>query len=228
MGLQLPLIRPRNGHLPTFERTLAALGPIPNFLFRALEFGASQNRLFFDLLSEKERPRAHLREMIVRDQGKRFLERSEFQVEDEAVTVGNEPLAALVLRCGPVHMRVLKAAAPDGLAPGCGASERRRGFYNQAPSLYLGLDGRTRQTKLNLIYLWTFDDAFNLGQTWLVCPLRAGETPAEVITHFHEPLPHPAVSLSEQAASEQVKQTEDELEDLLRNVPEESEEEEQG
>lgn len=222
MASQLPLFQLRAGRLPTFERTVSALGPIPEFLFRALEFGSSQNRLFFEQLSEKEQPRSHLREMIVRDQGKRFLERNQFQVEDESVTVGNEPLAALLLRCGPVQVRVLKSS--DGLIPGCGESLRRRAFYNQKSDLYLRRDGKTQRTLLNLILSWSFDKSFNLGQVWLTCPLRAGETSADVVTHFHEPLPHPATYATGRPTEEAYQQTEDELESLLRDIPDSDEE----
>jgi len=226
MALQLTLIRPRNGRLPSFERTRSALGQIPEFLFRALEYGTSQNRLFFETLSENERPRPHLREMIVRDQGRRFLERNNFQVDDELVSVGNEPLSALLLRCGPVQLRVLKSV--DGLPPGCGDSLRRRRFYNQAGDLYRDRNGETRSTKLNLLFLWNFDQAFNLGQVWLACTLRAGETSADVVTHFNEPLPHPSTSLTQPSAEKAIKQAEDDLERLLKEEQEPETEEGSG
>src|SRR3979411_1922880 len=104
MALQLTLLQPRDGCFPSFEQTRSALGIAPQILFRALEFGTSQDRIFFEKLSENERPRPHIREMIVRDQGKRFLERNNFQVEEESISVGNEPLAALVVRFGPVQI----------------------------------------------------------------------------------------------------------------------------
>ena len=173
MSSQLTLIRPRNGRFPSFQRTCVALGQLPEFLFRALEFGTSQNRLFFETLSQNEPPRPHLREMIVRDQGRQYLLRNQFEVEEEPVAVGNEPLAALLLRCGPVQLRVLKSI--DGMPPGCGDSVRRRKFYNQAGELYLDKNGGTHSTRLNLLLLWNFDESYNLGQVWLTCPLRAGE-----------------------------------------------------
>jgi hypothetical protein len=226
MVLQLTLPQSTTSKLPSFEQTLAALGQIPEFLFRALEFGTSQNRLFFETLSNDERPRPHLREMIVRDQGKRFLERNEFQVDEDLVGVGNEPLSALLLRCGPVQIRVLKAA--DGLAPGCGDSFRRRRFYNQAPDFYRDSRGKTYKTKLNLLFLWNFDPSFNLGQVWLTCPMRAGETSEDVVTHFHELLPHPAFASAGRPAEEARSEAEQELERLLGDVPGTEPEEESG
>jgi hypothetical protein len=108
MELQLPLLREVNGRVPPFHQTLAALGELPTFLYSAAEFGTSQVRSFFELLSEKETPRPHVREMILRDQAKRYFERNHFNIEDEALSIGNEPLAALLIRCGPVQFRVLK------------------------------------------------------------------------------------------------------------------------
>jgi hypothetical protein len=183
---------------------------------RPLEFGTSQNRLFFETLSQNEPPRPHLREMIVRDQGKRFLERNEFQVDDDLLALGNEPLSALLLRCGPVQIRVLKSA--DGLVPGCGDSFRRRRFYNQSPDFYRDPHGKAHKTKLNLLFLWNFDSSFNLGHVWLTCPIRAGETSEEVVTHFHQPLPHPVFATLIRPAEDVRNQAEEELERLLREV----------
>lgn len=215
MNLQLTLLRPNRGRVPTFERTLTALGEIPSILCRALEFGASQNRRFFEELSQKEKPRPHLREMIVRDQAKRFLERNDFQVEEESVTVGNEPLAALTAYCGPAHLRVLKGFG--GTVPGCGDSGRRKDFYNQKPGLYRDGKGQIREAKLNLLYLWDFDKTFNLGDLWLACPMRAGQTSADILLHWHEPIPYPiAVASDARVSDESRREAEDELERLLR------------
>jgi hypothetical protein len=226
MSLQFTLPSSTTGKLPSFELTMAALGQIPEFLFRALEFGTSQNRSFFETLSEGEAPRSHLREMIVRDQAKRFLERNEFHVDDDPLAVGNEPLSALVLRCGPVQVRVLKSA--DGLVPGCGGSFRRRRFYNQASDYYRDARGKTQKTKLNLLFLWNFDATFNLGQVWLTCPIRAGETSEEVVSHFHEPIPHPVFARVTRPAGIARSEAEEELERLLRDVPDTEREEETG
>ncbi len=226
MSLQLTLPSSTTGKLPSFEQTLAALGQIPGFLFRALEFGTSQNRLFFETLSQNEPPRPHLREMIVRDQGKRFLERNEFHVDDDQLALGSEPLSALLLRCGPVQIRVLKSA--DGLVPGCGDSFRRRRFYNQAPDFYQDSRGKAHKTKLNLLFLWNFDQSFNLGQVWITCPIRAGETSEEVVTHFHQPLSHPVFGSVIRPAEDARDRAEQELERLLREVPEIETEEQSG
>jgi hypothetical protein len=64
-----------------------------------------------------------------------------------------------------------------------------------------------------------------------VCPLRAGERSADVVTHFHEPLPHPAVYISKlpskeaEEAKEMHRQVEEELEDLLKDTPDSQDEE---
>jgi hypothetical protein len=224
MELQLPLLRHVNGRVPSFPRTLAALGELPAFLYGATEFGSSQVRSFFEILSNKEKPRPHIREMILRDQTKRYLERNHFDIEDESLSVGNEPLAALLIRCGPVQFRILKG--PGGSVPGCGESWHRRQFYNQKPSSYIDpRSGTIRQTKLNLLLLWDFDSNFNLSQLWLCCPMRAGSTTAEVMTHWHEPLQHPATTInvdSDPSSDFLQKRAEDDLEKLLREDEEES------
>jgi hypothetical protein len=224
MQINLNLNFPNHGRIPTFLQTVAALGSVPSILWRALEFGASQNRSYFERLSENELPRPHIREMIVRDQAKRFLERMNFPVEDDGsdVTVGNEPLVALTARFGPVQFRILKGKR--GIVPGCGDSVARRKFYGQVPLYYLGADRQVRQTKLNLITLWDFDTLFNLGQLWLVCP-RCGGTRADDVRWFwHEPLPHPA--LAAQSASETYTSEDDvdrELDRLLRDEKDQDE-----
>ena len=213
--MQLTLLQCNDGHVPTFDQTIQALGSIPAILYRALEFGTAQNQAFFEVLSQKERPRPHIREMIIRDQAKRFLQRNNFQVDDEAVKVGNEPMAALMIRCGPVQIRVLKGS--EGLIPGCGDSERRRTFYNQGRSLYWDKGGTISQTRLNLVLLWDFDKSFNLSNLWLACPMRAGESSSEVLLHWQEILEHPAVTISSAAFDQARSEAEDELEKLFRH-----------
>ena len=225
MALQLNLLPPTAPVRPSFARTLSALGEIPAYLYRALEFGTERNRTFFKELSQNERPRPHIRESIVRDQGKRFLERNRFQVEEEAIVLGSEPLSALILRCGLIQIRVLKG--PEGIVPGCGTSMRRRRFYNQQSDLYIDRSGGTRQTKLNLICLWEFDRNFNLAGLRLVYPIRAGEASADVLTEWNEPLPYPANHAgfnTDRAESEQLK-AEAELEELLRDTDLDSDQE---
>jgi hypothetical protein len=223
VALQLNLLPSASSRrVPTFAQTISALGNMPAISYRALEFGRAPNRTFFETLSQKERPRPHVREIIVRDQAKRFLERNDFQVDEESVTVGNEPLSALVVRCGIIQIRVLKGAG--GIVPGCGESFRRRHFYNQRPDLYIDRKGQTRQTRLNLLALWDFNTVFNLDKIWLVCPMRAGETSADVLWHWHEPIPHPATTASpapdearRQAEEALREQAEEELKRLLRD-----------
>ena len=104
--------------------------------------------------------------------------------------------------------------------PGCGESLQRRQFYNQEPSKYIdSQSGLIRQTKLNLLGLWDFDSNFNLSQLWRCCPMRAGTRTAEVMTHWHEPVPHPATKMgasSGESAEVAKNRAEDDLEELLR------------
>ncbi len=176
MGLQLTLIQPSQGRVPSFERTLSALGDIPSILYRAVEFGTAQNREFFERMSENERPRPHIREMIVRDQAKRFLQRNDFQVEEDAVTVGNEPLSApdRPLWTGPSP----GAQGSRGVVPAVAEILlRRRRFYN-ANLRFVPCSQRQNGTDeakppSSLGFRFGFQP---LNQLWLACPMRGGET----------------------------------------------------
>lgn len=221
MDLQLPLLRCINGKAPSFQKTLAALGELSTYFYEAMEFGSTHVHQYFEKQSDNEKPRPHIREMILRDQAKRYLQRHHFVIEDEEISLGNEPLAALLVRCGPVQIRILKGRG--GLIPGCGESIGRRSFYNQRSSTYM--DPRTRRarvTKLNLVLIWDFDPHFNISQLWLACPLRAGEKSADVLTQWLEPIPHPAVIAAHVPVSSDDAQqkADDELERLLDNTNE--------
>lgn len=198
--------------LPTFEAALDALGPIPNLLYRALEFGTSQNRTYWDQLCDQERPGLHVREMLVRHQAKRFLLREQIPVKEDRFSVETEPLIALVFRYEDIAVRVLKGR--KGIIPGCGRSRNRRRFYNQAPQFFLDKSRRTRKTKLNLVVLWDFDQSFNLRQLWLACPISAGKTPAQIGCFWKEPIPF---VVAQAPAVPQALPADDDLRNLLDN-----------
>jgi hypothetical protein len=200
--------------VPGFPQVLSALGTIPAILYRALEFGTAQNRAYFETLSENEPPRLHVREMIVRDMAKRFLERSEFVVEEDRLMVGSEPLVALVLRWNGIQIRILKGK--NGVLPGCGRSVNRKRFYRQLPSTYLDDAKRPKRSKLNVVLLWDFDAVFNLKKLWLVCPRTAGARAHDVTWFWHESIPHPAISAASTAGARPIDSGAD-LEDLLRD-----------
>jgi hypothetical protein len=184
--------------VPGFPQVLSALGTIPAILYRALEFGTAQNRAYFETLSENEPPRLHVREMIVRDMAKRFLERSEFVVEEDRLMVGSEPLVALVLRWNGIQIRILK------------------GKNGVLPSTYLDDAKRPKRSKLNVVLLWDFDAVFNLKKLWLVCPRTAGARAHDVTWFWHESIPHPAISAASTAGARPIDSGAD-LEDLLRD-----------
>ena len=180
---------------------------------------------FFDEISDKETPRSHLREMIVRDQAKRYFARNAFTVDDEEVSVGNEPLAALIIRCGPAQIRVLKG--PGGIAPGCGESDRRLDFYNQQPCAYRCTNGQIKTARLNLLVLWEFDQNFNLADLSLALPIRGGAKCADVLCSWTERIPHPATQIAPNFAEDK-EGIEDELERLLKDHENEEGQEEQA
>jgi hypothetical protein len=214
--MQTPLFPPNAeaDGIPSFEQTLAALGPVPNLLYRAIEFGANQNRAYSDMLCDRETPQSHIREMIVRHQVKRYLEKYRINVEEDRLNVGNEPLMGLFFRFRVYQIRILKG--PNGEIPGCGVSKNRRRFYSQWPGFYLDASRRGRKTKLNLILLWDFDPSFNLGQLWLACPQQGGRTASDVLCYWRELIPYPASIISTPAKTNGVEAGDEQLERLLR------------
>lgn len=218
------LFFPGRRRVPSFKDTVAALGDSPAYIYQALEHGSERCRSFFHDLSDKETPRPHLREMIVRDGAKRFLEKNAFIVGDDHIEMANEPMAAVLLRLGAIQIRILKG--PEGTVPGCGTSDRRREYYSQKPGIYIA-NGVGSPTKLNLVLLWDFDPHFNIGNVWLCCPVGAGATPSEVRCRWHEPLSHPALTVSPARTQNDEQRDEQEIEQMLRNSDksEESEDE---
>jgi hypothetical protein len=198
--------------LPTFDAALDALGPIPNLLYRALEFGTIQNRTYWDQLCGGERPGLHVREMLVRHQAKRFLLREQIPVEEDRFSVETEPLVALVFRYEDIAVRVLKGR--NGIVPGCGRSRNRRRFYNQVPQLFLDKSRKARKTKLNLLVLWDFDGSFNLNQLWLACPISAGRTAAQVRCLWTQSIPF---AVGQIPTASQVQPGDDDLRSLLED-----------
>jgi hypothetical protein len=210
--------------VPSFRRVAADLGSLVGILYRSIEYGTLQNRTYFEVLSDGERPRSHVREMIVWDMAKRFLERNNFVVEEERLIVANEPLVALVLTWGDFQIRILKGR--NGILPGCGRSRIRKRFYGQFPISYLDAAGRSRRTKLNLIFLWDFDSVFNLAKIWLVCPKSGGAGAADVTWFWHEEVPLPGIgSGTTPPAQPQSPESDVELEELLRESQEREEDE---
>ncbi len=217
--MQLRLIPYETARVPGFEQTLTALRSIPSLLYRAIEFGTVQNHTYFDTLSDGDRPRPHIREMIVRDMAKKYLERHNIAVQEDTMQFNNEPLVAIVFHYGPFLVRVLKGR--NGVLPGCGNSRRRRRFYSQHPSLYLDQARRPHRSKLNLVLLWDFDPNFNLSQLWLVCPRTGGRTSADVTWYWHEKIPRPvALNVFPAPTAEEIQASDDELENMLRDESE--------
>lgn len=198
---------------PSFHEVQSELRDLLALLFRALEFGAVKNHAYFDELSDGERPRPHVREMVVRDHAARHLRDHKISVEED-LTIFSEALRALVVRHKGTHLRVLKAR--NGIVPGCGLSKPRRRFYNQSPTSYKEQDGTFVSTKWNLLLLWDFDSVFNIGKVWLVFPTRAALRSAEVGYAWIEELQHPVTNIQIPAPDpDSAAQDEQELRDLL-------------
>lgn len=191
-------------------------------LYESLDAGTTVCRKYYDDNCDGENPEAHLREMIVRDQAKRYLIKNGLRVtevkERRGLRLATEPLISLLLHYKGFALRVLKAK--KGVPPGCGLSKRRREFYNQASVRFLDDDGKPVGSKTNLLVLWDFAPSFGIGRVWLACPEVAGSRSQDVVLAWQELLPSPVVQAAKvqdvpmgTAENEQI--AEQELEALL-------------
>ena len=208
--------------LPTitsFANTAAALEPLPRIVYGALEGATIKTRTFFG--REKTTHDPFLAPNLMRFFGKRALRDAGIHAcEDDGdvsdfESLPNNGLAFFYKRH---HVRILKAAIVRGerwKLPGCGGSEPRKDFYNQQLEIYSDAKGNMYTSSLNVIFLWDFDDSFNLFGVHLGCPKAAGIYAKDVQTHWCESLPHPA--LSPAPAGRPDESSSEMLEELLRN-----------
>jgi hypothetical protein len=221
--MQSPLFPRFREDTPTFDDVHVEMRPLLSLLFRALEFGAVKNHAYFDEISDGEKPRPYVREIIVKDHAHRHLRDHGVSVEEDHLWVLQEPLRALAVRYNDTHLRVLKAK--NGRVPGCGNQRIRRRFYNQWPSHYQDLDGEIVTTKWNLLLLWDFDAAFNIGKVWLAFPVRAGSRSADVVCAWMEEIQHPATDIVIPIEDPKIAaQDERDLRSLLEEKPKDQEE----
>jgi hypothetical protein len=180
--------------LPSFGEVMNDVKSLLRLLYEALDAGATVCRKYYDENCDGETPEAHLREMIVRQQAKRYLVKNGqpvTELRECRLRVATEPLISLLLHYKGFALRVLKAK--QGIPPGCGLSKRRRQFYNQASVGYLGDDGKPAWSKTNLLVLWDFAPSFGIGRVWLACPEVAGARSQDVVLAWQELIPNPIV-----------------------------------
>ncbi len=193
-------------------------------LYESLDVGATICRKFYDDFCDGDTPGAHLREMIVRDQAKRYLAKNGLRVtelKELRFRLAAEPLISLLVHYKGFAFRVLKAK--KGIPPGCGVSKRRREFYNQASVRYLRDDGKPAGSHTNLLVLWDFSPGFGIASVWLACPQVAAARSQNVVLAWQEVIPNAviqeAVTNEAPAEAAQVEERADqEIEALLLGI----------
>ncbi len=183
--------------LPAFTEVQRDLAPLLPVVFESLDAGTSVCRQFYEQYCGGDQPRPHLREMIVRDQAKRYMNRNGLRVQElqeRRFKLATEPLISLLLHYRGYAIRVLKGRS--GIAPGCGTSRKRRAFYNQAPVRFLDEANMPAGSDTNLLALWDFTPEFGLAGLWLACPQVAGSRSQDVVLAWKELLPHPATAVA--------------------------------
>jgi hypothetical protein len=179
---KLSLISLEPDPLPSFAEVMAEVAALMRLMYESLDAGATVCRKYYEQNCDGDNPEPHLREMIVRDQAKRYLAKNGLRVtelKERRFRLAAEPLISLLVHYKGFAFRVLKGK--KGVAPGCGTSTRRREFYNQASVRYLGDDGKVAGSKTNLLILWDFSPVFGIANVWLACPQIAGARSQDVV-----------------------------------------------
>lgn len=191
---KLSLISVEPEPLPSFGDVMKEVESLLRLLYESLDAGATVCRKYYEENCDGASPEAHLREMLVRDQAKRYLVKNGFQVvtiREPKLRLAAEPLISLLLHYKGFAFRVLKAK--QGVAPGCGLSRRRKAFYSQVSVPFIGDDGKPSGSKTNLLLLWDFSPSFGIGRVWLACPEVAGARSQDVVLAWQELIPSPVV-----------------------------------
>jgi hypothetical protein len=177
--------------LPSFEEVMAEVESLMRLIYESLDAGATVCRNYYQQYCDGESPEPHLREMIVRDQARRYLAKNGLRVirvKERGFQLATEPLISLLIHYNGFAFRVLKAK--KGAVPGCGMSIRRK-FYNQASVRYLGDDRKLAESKTNLLILWDFNPWFGIASIWLACPQVAGARSQDVVLAWQEAIADP-------------------------------------
>jgi hypothetical protein len=211
--------------IPTFDQTLTAVDPLSEIVYEAMEKATVKTRAFFNTEQRPHDP--FLAPHLMRFFGKQGLRDAGIHAAEEDGDVSDFeglPNNGLAFFYKGHHVRILKAATVRGEGwklPGCGSSEPRTDFYNQQLQIYTDGRGKMHTCSLNVIYVWDFDKLFNLAGVSLGCPKAAAAYAKDVLSHWCEPLRHPALSPGK--VSLQHEQSDDGLEALLR-IPSETDE----
>jgi hypothetical protein len=218
---KLSLISLEPDPLPSFAEVMGEVESLMRLLYESLDVGATVCRKYYEQNCDGESPEPHLREMIVRDQAKRYLAKNGLRVtelKERRFRLAAEPLISLLVHYKGFAFRVLKGK--KGLAPGCGTSTRRREFYNQASVRFLGDDGKPAGSKTNFLVLWDFSPGFGIANVWLACPQVAGARSQDVVLAWQEAIMNPilrpvASQLTPASAAQAESLADQEIEALL-------------
>src|SRR5277367_3396458 len=97
---KLSLISLEPEPLPSFSEVMKDVESLMRLLYESLDAGATVCRKFYDDFCDGDTPGAHLREMIVRDQGKRYLAKNGLRVtelKELRFRLATEPLISLLV-----------------------------------------------------------------------------------------------------------------------------------
>lgn len=168
----------------TPEEALERLSPVTALVYRALEYGTEQARIFF----EDGRPvDPHLFSGLVRYHSREFLKGDEHQeIGFKIHSVSN---IGMKITYNRFLLRIWKAT-DDGLLPPPGLSVSRAAFYNQPLPLFDSNDEPLLVTRLAI--LWDVNSNLSLSEVTLVCPSESVEAWKPGQSHWEIPVPHPA------------------------------------
>jgi len=175
--------------LPGFEEALATLDEIILTIYKALENGAYKVSAYRDAEAPNEILDAGFAASILRFHSSKVIKNigTDFELEDwieDSIT-----FMGMSFYYKKYHVRILKG--PHGELPGCGDSVKKKGFYNQLPSLYL-IGTETIESICNVIVLWNFGPAYNLEQLRLALPAKGASGAEHVSAYWNKPMPYPA------------------------------------
>jgi hypothetical protein len=205
--------------IPSFEQTVKAVDPLPNLVYGVMEHATVKTRAFFT--GEKQSHDPFLAPCLMRFFAKHGLRQRGIKAEEDGETSDFEALPnnGLAFFYRRHHVRILKAAIVKGVPwklPGCGVSDPKQDFYNQQLQMYIA-KGKLHTSVLNIIFLWDFDQSFNLAGLHLACPMAAGVYAKDVRDHWCEPLLHPAFQRAQEASAPVESTSDDDLEALLND-----------
>jgi hypothetical protein len=212
--------------VPNFDETLAAVDPLSNLVYEVMEQATVKTRAFF--AEEKQPHDPFLAPCLMRFFAKQGLRKRGIRAEEDEETSDFEALPnnGLAFFHKRHHIRILKAAIVQGVGwklPGCGVSEPKQEFYNQQLMIYADPKGNQYTSVLNIIYLWDFNEVFNLAGLYLGCPMSAGIYAKDVKHHWCEALPHPAQRRTGEKPPQADNTADEELQQLLTMETEDGE-----